>query len=390
MKITTARLLPLYLVIFLASLGYSMMITIFTPMLFYDTNGSLSERMIWLGCLLALYPLGQFCGTPLITHLSKKWGRKGIYLLSLALTAMGYAWIGISLESSHLEFLALSVFVTGFSESNFTMADHTIIEVALEHQQPRWIRYIEASTNCAFLIGPIIGGLLSRSGLSLPFWMISFLLFATICWLVYNLPIIGSPKTPPLLWKTLKERQLGPFFVNFLIYFAIFGFFRAYPMDLVDRFNLDVVSLSLYIVWVAIPLVAATFFLTEYLLKHFSPKRIVALGAFIIGFFMMLLPFTDDSNLLLLTDLGLVSVGIGFCLPVCPILAALTAPRNQREQMFETDASLVLGTEAFSSLIGGGLAAFFIELPLFAFSASAFLAAAFLSSSIVKHGPSGL
>jgi hypothetical protein len=66
-------LLPLYLVIFIGFCGYSLMITLFVPMLM-GTNGFLAaeattgQRSVVLGILLAIYPLGQFLGSPVLAR----------------------------------------------------------------------------------------------------------------------------------------------------------------------------------------------------------------------------------------------------------------------------------------------------------------------------------
>ena len=78
------NLLPLYLVIFFGFIGYSLMITIFTPMLMHAQNGMVATtspmgyRTVLLGCLLALYPLGQFLGAPILGALSDFYGRKKV------------------------------------------------------------------------------------------------------------------------------------------------------------------------------------------------------------------------------------------------------------------------------------------------------------------------
>jgi hypothetical protein len=66
------RLAPLYVVVFIGFVGYSLMITVFTPMLLRNdrallpADSSLSIRTIVLGFLLCLYPLGQFVGSPIL------------------------------------------------------------------------------------------------------------------------------------------------------------------------------------------------------------------------------------------------------------------------------------------------------------------------------------
>ena len=66
--ISLKRLLPLYAVVFAGFVGYSLMITVFTPMIMSNhdlllrADEPMSRRVILLGVLLCLYPLGQFVG----------------------------------------------------------------------------------------------------------------------------------------------------------------------------------------------------------------------------------------------------------------------------------------------------------------------------------------
>jgi MFS family permease len=72
------RLLPLYVVIFFGFVGYSLMITIFTPMILKNdtamiaANTPMARKTILLGLLLGLYPLGQFVGSPIMGSLSDR------------------------------------------------------------------------------------------------------------------------------------------------------------------------------------------------------------------------------------------------------------------------------------------------------------------------------
>jgi hypothetical protein len=60
------RVLPLYLVVFVGFVGYSLMIAMFTPLVLRPDGGllphtaTLATRTIILGVLLAVYPLAQF------------------------------------------------------------------------------------------------------------------------------------------------------------------------------------------------------------------------------------------------------------------------------------------------------------------------------------------
>jgi hypothetical protein len=65
------RVLPLYLVVFVGFVGYSLMIAMFTPLLLRPDGGmlphsaGLATRTIVLGVLLAVYPLAQ-CALSLV------------------------------------------------------------------------------------------------------------------------------------------------------------------------------------------------------------------------------------------------------------------------------------------------------------------------------------
>jgi MFS family permease len=84
------RVLPLYLVVFVGFVGYSLMIAIFTPLVLRVDGGMLPHdtsaagRAIALGVSLALYPLAQFLGAPVIGGLSDRFGRKPTLLVSLS------------------------------------------------------------------------------------------------------------------------------------------------------------------------------------------------------------------------------------------------------------------------------------------------------------------
>ncbi len=82
------RLLPLYAVIFAGFVGYSLMITVFTPLVLHGTGGllppatSAGTRSLILGGLLALYPLGQFFTSPVLGSLSDRHGRRPVLIAS--------------------------------------------------------------------------------------------------------------------------------------------------------------------------------------------------------------------------------------------------------------------------------------------------------------------
>jgi len=92
----SALLVVSLVVVFVGFLGYSLMIAVFTPMILRNDNGmlaassGLSQRSLVLGVLLALYPLGQFLGSPVLGTLSDRFGRRPVLIASLIATTALY------------------------------------------------------------------------------------------------------------------------------------------------------------------------------------------------------------------------------------------------------------------------------------------------------------
>ncbi|MBX7066250.1 MAG: MFS transporter [Parachlamydiales bacterium] len=390
MQKAISRLFPLYAVVFLASIGYSSMITIFTPMMMRERWGMVSEatpmtvRMTQLGILLALYPFGQFIGSPLIVALGRRYDKKRLLLISLCITAIAYGFLALSLENLSLGAVMASTFLAGLSEANESIAEDTIAELAAKEHHKKLMSTLHVSSSGAFLFGPILSGILAFQGLSIPFWGIFALIMIGFLFVLFLGPL-PSQKLPVSAWKLVRdqfsafsfERFHFAFGVNFLIYFAIFGFFRAYPMHLVESFDMYIYELSHYIAWVAVPIVFLNLFVTARLLKTFHSSTLLTWGSFGIGVFIYFLLFAAKGPNLWIS-LFLVAACIGICLPTSPVYIARSAHQSILSEILESDLAVLKGAEAIASLAGGALAAFFVPLPLYFFGAISILAALLL------------
>ncbi len=182
------RLLPLYAVIFAGFVGYSLMITVFTPLLLHPGSALLpprtatGTRSLILGGLLALYPLGQFFSSPMLGSLSDRVGRRPVLLASLSLTTGCYALIVWSLYADWLWLLALACLCAGAAESNIVCAQGAIADMTRPEQREQYFGYIYLSASLAYIVGPLIGGKLADSSLS-P-WFGARLPFALVCLLL--------------------------------------------------------------------------------------------------------------------------------------------------------------------------------------------------------------
>ncbi|MGC2400619.1 MAG: MFS transporter [Acidobacteriaceae bacterium] len=392
-------LLPLYAVVFAGFAGYSLMITVFTPMIMGNhnllpgTDLPMSRRVILLGVLLCLYPLGQFAGSPVLGSLSDRFGRKPVLMISLCFTTACYALIAGALYLGNFLLLALGSLLAGLGEANVVAAQSAIADVVTPEQRNRFFGYIYLSASLAYIVGPLVGGKLADPEMvswfndATPFWAAMMLLAVTTA-----ATAIFFRETNPLerrhsvsfsqaftnLGSVLSDRRLRRFYwLNFALYLAIFGFFRCYPMYLVARFHLGVSRVSEFVAWVGVPIVIANAWLTGFLAARFKTRTITVWSAALTGAFMIAVVVFHSQRSLWGT-LFLTSGALAICLPSCATLLSRAASEAEQGRVMGNNQALQVGAEALSGLVGGLTAAVFAELPLILLGLLAMLAALLL------------
>jgi MFS family permease len=392
-------LVPLYVVIFFGFVGYSLMITIFTPMFLRPESVILppgvtsSYRTIVLGIVLGLYPAGQFIGSPVLGALSDRYGRRPVLLTSLTVTTVCYAIIAVALETMSLPILCATLFLAGLSEANIVTAQSAIADVVSTEDRNRYFGYIYMCVSLAYIVGPLAGGKLAEPS------VVSWFNYATPFWVVFGLLVLTT------LGTLLKFRETNPpqkrqqisyfeaftnlagvftdkrvrvlYLINFLLYLAIFGFFRCYPMYLVDEFHLGVSRESEYIAWVGLPIVLANLWLTGYLAQHFTTRSLTFWSGLLTGIFMIVVVIPPSRSALWVT-LFLTSLALAICLPSCATILSTSVGEMDQGRVMGNNQALQVGAESLSGLAGGLLAAIMVKLSLVVLGIVAIAAAGLL------------
>jgi len=388
------RLLPLYVVIFMGFVGYSLMITVFTPMVMNNESGilplsySLHQRVFLLGVLLSVYPLGQFFGSSIIGALSDHFGRRPLLLSTLFAATLFYILISLALVQRNFALLIGASAIAGLLEANIALAQSAIADLTTEATRSRYFGYVYLSASAAYIIGPLFGGKLADPHLAswfhdaTPFWFTTGFLFLTFVWCFFSFKETRVKMTSRSLHLmraltnlsgVFTAKKLTKFYlVNFLLYLSIFGFFRSYPMYLVDAFHLGVSKESEFIAWVAVPIIITNLGLTGYFSQRFSARTLTLISAVLTGIFMIAIIVPPYLNSLWVT-LFLTAFALAICLPACATLLSLAASSKDQGSVMGNNQSLQVGAEGISSIMGGLLAALFVKLSLIVFGALALL-----------------
>src|SRR5262249_33085365 len=153
------------------------------------------------------------------------------------------------------------------------VAQSAIADVVPAADRNRFFGYVYLSASLAYIVGPLVGGKLAEPALmpwltyATPFWATFVLLAITVCATAVAFRETNPPERRrhvsyaeafTNLLGVIRDPGLRPLYlVNFLFYLAIFGFFRCYPMYLVDEFRMGVSRESELIAWVGLPIVLA-------------------------------------------------------------------------------------------------------------------------------------
>jgi DHA1 family tetracycline resistance protein-like MFS transporter len=355
----------------------------------------MSKRTVLLGVLLCLYPLGQFIGSPIMGSLSDRFGRRPVLLISLTVTTICYAFLGLSLTITSFALLAAASFAAGLAEANIVTAQSAIADVSLPEERNRLFGYIYMSVSAAYIVGPLVGGKLADPALvpwfsyATPFWMAFGLLVVTTAAVAISFrethpaskcQPVPLPRTFTNLAGVITNRRLrGLYWMNFLFYLAIFGFFRCYPMYLVDEYHLGVSRVSEFVAWVGVPIVIANLWLTSFLSRRFAIKTLTVWSGLLTGVLSIFVVIPHPMRALWIT-LFLTSAALALCLPSCATLLSMAAGNDDQGRVMGNNQALQVGAEALSGVVGGLLAAILVKLSLIVLGAVAIFAALLLNA----------
>ena len=392
---------------FFSYLGLSMPYLIF-PSLFLNPEYSIlspewqSYQTIFLGITLGAYPLGQFIGSPILGALSDDYGRKQTLSISLFMTSIFSFVTAIALEKNLLWLVILSRFTTGFMEGNIAIVRAMAADIK-EIDKHTTFGKINASISIAFVLGPIIGALLSEADfqkgfdLSLPFFVISALFLILSFIIFFNVTEnklsfsnkkrtikerINIFKRVAILFQNPKLRFL--LIISYVYTLSVDIFFEFGPSYLTTIWLMPPVELTIYNGILSFSLAIGCAWLAVFLTKHYSNKIIVSTGIFGYAVMLILIAFTSQPIVM-----AFLFALIGLCMgiPVTNLTVQIsdTSPDNIQGEVMGVQSSMRFLGDALICLFGGALMMLSPNVVLlFAAGISFFTFFSYLSSSYSK------
>ena len=353
----TARLINIFIVVFVDLLGFSLIL----PLLpYYAQSFGASPAVI--GLLTASYAAASLVGAPLMGRLSDRFGRRLILLLSVGGTFMGFLLLAFaesigrglaSLVASTavnafiLGVLFLSRMVDGLTGGNITVAQAYISDITTESNRAKGLGLIGAAFGLGFIIGPAVGGLLSKFGYSVPALAAAGLSFLNLISIFFFLPesltderrlALHVQKKPPFTLKALAEAfnrpKVGPllhvrflFALAFSTFQSVFSLYAAYKLHLTSQ-------------------------MTGYVLAYVGVLSVLVQG---VGVGLVTKRFRENATLI--TSMWLMVFGLaGWAItPSLPVLLVVILPLSLGGGMLNTIINSAITKSVTREEIGGTL-----------------------------------
>lgn len=395
------KIFSLYVVVFMGFVLYSMTVPIFTGMILtphqgYISDGSTSNPYLILGILMSLFPLGQFFGSPVLGALSDKIGRKKTLLISLTLSFIFYLFVSIAMHIKSLALLAPMLFCAGLSEGNVAIAQAAIVDSVKKHLHGKYFGYVYLTASLSFVFGPLFASIFANPKINpsfnyaTPFWIMTPIL-ALVALLIY----LTLKETTQIdksshslrhalfnFAKIFSHPLKRLFFLNFLLYLAIFGFLRVYSIYLVDEFHIGFVELTYFVSYVSLPIIFANLCITPLLTKRFTPAFITKTASFFMGLFIIII-LIPDSKYAFLVTVFFATAFLAITMTFAAYNISSKANASEQGSVMGNNQALLMAAEGLSGFFGGLIAMFWTKLPLLAFGLLALFASVFFKKEEV-------
>ena len=369
-----SQLFNIFLVVFIVMLGFGLIMPL---MPFFAAKYGASSSVV--GLLVAAYAAAQFVGAPILGRMSDRMGRRPLLVVSMAGTAFGFALLGLaeplgkalaSLFAADptpalqngviLGMMFLSRIICGLFGGMITVAQAYIADVTDARTRTQGMGMIGAAFGLGFVVGPVLGGVLSQWGFAVPSFAAAGMALLNLGTILFMLPESltearkaelarqkGPGKQPlidlPAMMGKLGKPRLGPLLtVRLFVSLAMSLFMALFTLWAKDRLGLSAQVTSYVMAYNGLLSIVAQMGLIGPLTKRFPNAQLIFWGVVILSAAMLGWAFTASTPVLLV-----VMVPMAFATGVLnTVIGAATSWSVRPEEMGDA-----LGTSsAFESL----------------------------------------
>jgi DHA1 family tetracycline resistance protein-like MFS transporter len=328
-----SRLLTIFIIVFVDLLGFSLILPL---MPYYAEEYGASPFIV--GLLVASYAAASLFGSPLLGRLSDRLGRRPVLLVSVFGTLLGFLFLGFAAPIGEglaklfapaaanvfvLGVLFFARILDGLTAGNLTVAQAYISDVTDAKNRAKGLGLIGAAFGLGFIIGPAVGGILSKTSYSLPAFVAAGIAALNLVQIFFLLPeslteetrlAMGERQRPPFtlnaLLTALKRPVVGPllsvrffFGLAFATFQSIFALYAQYKLGLGSD------STGYILAYVGVLSVVTQGGLIGPLTKRFRENSLIITALWLMAFSLLAWAFVPNLVVLLIVMLPLAMAG---------------------------------------------------------------------------------
>jgi MFS transporter, DHA1 family, tetracycline resistance protein len=279
------RLATIFAIVLVDVIGFGLILPLL-PYYVKTLAPGTRDYALLVGLLTASYAAAQLIGGPLLGRMSDRFGRRPILLISIAGTAVGFLLLGFA---HSIAMLFAGRIIDGLTGGNFTVAQAYISDVTDARHRAQGLGLTGAAFGVGFMIGPAMGGLLSRFGYPVPAFTAAALATINLCAVAALLPeslseeqkvrLAASPRrgfSISGLVEALRRPRVAPLLDMRLFFGLAFSMFQAgFTVWGVRRLGLSAQSTGLTLFYVGLLSVFTQLVLIKPLTARFNDAQLI-------------------------------------------------------------------------------------------------------------------
>ncbi len=380
-------LLTIFITVFIDLLGIGIIIPVI-PAIFFEEgsqffDGQYSKETIsyFYTILLASYSFLQLFGAPILGALSDKYGRKPILLIALVGTCIGYLLFAYAIVSKNLWLLFFARMLPGFTGGNISIITSSIADVSDDESRTRNFGLVGMAFGIGFILGPMIGGLLSDNTIvswfdhHVPFLFTAGLTLLNIGLVVWRFKEtlterlntkVSAFKGIQNIFKSFTNPRLRNIFIIVLLVSIGFTFYtQFFSVLLYEEFDFKEKNIGFLYGYVGIWLAITQGVIVRFLSYRLPPKKILLYSLPLLALGISLIYVPTEGWMFYLVN-PIIAIFYGISSPNLTSLVSAQADKTEQGSILGINQSMNSLGQTITPLVGGYLLVESVYLPIIA------------------------
>lgn len=354
-------LLVIFTTVFIDLIGFGIVIPVLP---FYVEGQKFHATPSVVGFLFASYSVMQLVFTPILGRLSDRYGRRPILLYSIIGTGVAFLILGLA---SSVWMLFLGRILDGITGGNISTAQAYIADVTTPENRAKGMGMIGAAFGLGFIFGPAIGGVLSRWGISVPFFFASALAFSNAVLLYFTLPETVTPDHPARalagergfkqVVQSLKQSRLAVALGIYFLFITAFSIITtSFALFTMFRFKFDALHNGYLFAMVGVIGAFIQGVLIGKLTAYLSEAMLVIAGALLFSISVFMFPFIGPVHgglPALLAVIAVFAIGNSLATPALTSIASRSVGAGEQGSVLGVSQSVASLGRVIGPTLGG-------------------------------------